>query len=97
MPLKLPSDVDRRRSAASRPPEWTGDLSDDCTAVWAGFLLRAEQMDVDDWWWCVYDGDGRADPVAASNYERRRCTTGEAARAAAERAAKRFLGLRTDP
>jgi hypothetical protein len=27
---------------------WNGDLDDDCTALWAGLMLRAEWMDGSD-------------------------------------------------
>ena len=34
---------------AQKPIMWTGNLDDDCTARWAGLLLRAEWMDEDYW------------------------------------------------
>jgi hypothetical protein len=74
-----------------RPPEWTGDLADDCNAIWGGFMLRAEQMTRAEWWWCVYDVLAADELVASSNFERRVCRTGEAARAAAELAARRIV------
>lgn len=84
---------DWRVVAAQTPPEWSGDLDDDCTALWAGFMLRAEQMD-EDWWWCVYL-EGSNDQVASSNGDDAAVPTssGEAARAATENAARRLLGL----
>ena len=38
-----------------QPIIWEGDVEDDCLARWEGLLLRAEWMDDDYWWWCVYD------------------------------------------
>lgn len=91
MSLRLPTDLDRQRLAMRQPPEWTGDLADDCTAIWGSFLLRAEQMDRDVWWWwCVYDTSGEK---ASSNYDRHVSRTGRTARAAAESAARRVVGL----
>ncbi|MBK6839000.1 MAG: hypothetical protein IPG90_12735 [Bacteroidetes bacterium] len=46
---------EERKILARQPIVWTGDLSDDCTAEWAGLMLRAEWMDEDYWWWAVYD------------------------------------------
>lgn len=37
-----------------QPFTWTGDLDDDCTCEWRGYVLRAEQMDDNAWWFCVY-------------------------------------------
>ena len=39
----------------SKQLTWTGDLEYDCTAEWAGLMLRAECMNDDYWWWEVYD------------------------------------------
>ncbi len=68
------------------PPEWLGDLDDDCTATWAGFMLRAEQCD-EGWWWAVYD-DASGARVCAYPYP-----SGSEARAAAESTVRRLLGL----
>ena len=47
---KLARDYEARRALAQETkPEWTGDLNDDCTAYWAGFILRAEEMDRRRW------------------------------------------------
>ena len=71
-------------------------MDDDCTALWAGFMLRAEWMDDGYWWWCVYE-DGSSEQVASpDDCEAEPCSTGEAARRAAERAARRLLGLRPE-
>lgn len=65
------------------PIIWTGDLDDDCTARWAGLMLRAEWMDGTIWWWAVSNiATGRE--LASSNDDRREYTTGAAARSAAE-------------
>ncbi|MDR6568809.1 hypothetical protein [Chitinophaga ginsengisegetis] len=45
----------KRAILAEEPIIWTGDLSDDCTAKWAGLMLRAEWMEKNYWWWAVYD------------------------------------------
>ena len=96
MPPLTPSNSDGRSLAAQPPPEWSGDLGDDCTALWAGFMLRAEQMDKDDWWWCVYE-DGSNEQAASSNDDDATpCITGESARIAAEHAARRRLGLQPE-
>lgn len=47
--------IEERQILAQKPIVWTGDLADDCTALWAGLMLRAEWMDEDYWWWAVYD------------------------------------------
>lgn len=84
-----------RLIAAEQSPQWTGDLKDDCTALWAGFTLRAEWMHSHAWRWCVYDGEGdQHEQVASSNDEPGKWTSGKAARRAAEAAARRLLGLR---
>jgi hypothetical protein len=83
-----------RALEAQEPPKWSGNLDDDCIALWAGFMLRAEWMDDDNWWWCVYH-EGASEQIASSNdTNAARCKTGEAARAAAEQAARSLLGLR---
>jgi len=75
-------------------PTWRGDMSDDCTAIWRGLMLRAEQMSRRHWWWAVYADEGRAgcDEIAASHDEPPyRAKTGHEARAAAEAAARKYL------
>lgn len=76
--------------ASKAPLEWTGDLNDDCTATWAGLMLRAEEMRRADWWWAVYDqrtgavlGDSHAAGV--------RVTSGKKARSAAEDVARKWF------
>lgn len=73
---------------------WHGDLKDDCTAIGHGFMLRAEQMTKNIWWWAVYDNEGGdgSEQIAAS-YDRRdnHARTGREARILAERAVWRHL------
>lgn len=87
-----PTYVLRMRLAAEAEPTpvWTGDLSDDCTANWAGFTLRAEEMDEGVWWWATYV-DELNRQIASSNDTGVSPRTGEEARAAAFRAARLFL------
>jgi hypothetical protein len=82
-----------RQKTATGPVEWTGDLSDDSTATWAGLMLRAESMDESHWWWAVYDllHDVTID---SSNSYSHRFFGGEAARKKAEEAAKKYLNLK---
>jgi hypothetical protein len=82
-----------RKILAKEPIIWTGDLSDDCTAEWAGLMLRAEWMDEDYWWWAVYDMQENEVTVDSSNEYDTRCVGGGAARAKAESVAKAYLGL----
>jgi hypothetical protein len=77
--------------ASKTPIEWTGDLHDDCTATWAGLLLRAEEMRRADWWWAVYDERTGA-VLGHSHVAGVRVTTGKKARSAAEDVARRWLG-----
>ena len=78
---------------ASEPIVWKGDLDDDCTAVWAGLMLRAEWMDEDYWWWAVYDMQQNEITIDSSDEYDIRFTGGEAARAKAESVAIAYLGL----
>jgi len=69
---------------------WTGDLDDDCTALWAGLMLRAEWMDGPHWWWAVSEiATGRE--IASSNDDQREWTSGTAARSEAERIARAHI------
>ena len=72
------------------PIVWTGDLEDDCTAIWRGLMLRAEEMDTDQWWWAVSKDEGRGEQIRSSNLEDRECRSGEVARLRAEECAKCF-------
>jgi hypothetical protein len=75
--------------AASAPITWTGDLNDDCTAAWAGLMLRAEEMERGVWWWAVYDE--RSGQVIGDSHGAERYSTGKTARAAAEATARNWL------
>jgi hypothetical protein len=69
---------------------WTGDLNDDCSARWAGLILRAEWMDGHHWWWAVSEiATGRE--IASSNDDLIEYTSGTAARSSAERIAKAHI------
>jgi hypothetical protein len=78
----------------STPIRWTGDLSDDCTADWAGLLLRAEWMNGKNWWWAVTD-KASGEEISSSNRLDAPCTSAEQARSAAEIAARWYLNLPT--
>ncbi len=71
---------------------WTGDLDDDCTAHWAGLLLRAEWMDGRRWWWAVSEEVSGKEIDSSNNdgYFDVKFTSGSAARDAAETAAREF-------
>ena len=85
---------DRRAAVQQRPPRWEGDLKDDCTAVWAGFMLRAERMERRRWWWAVYDLSGPSNDEVASSWDTREQNhTGHQARCAAQQAVRLRLGL----
>jgi hypothetical protein len=75
---------------AALPVTWTGDLSTDCTARWAGLLLRAEQKNRTHWSWTVYDAKTRA-IIMDSRMWYGRATHGKKARQAAEQAARQYL------
>jgi len=77
-------------AAKESTPRWTGDLSDDCTAEWAGLCLRAEWMDGTDWWWSVFDIRTGTE-IYSSNRNDDRYESGEVAREAAEQAARVFV------
>ena len=47
--------MEARKIEAQFAATWTGDLDDDCSARWAGFLLRAEEMEDGVWWYAVHD------------------------------------------
>jgi len=85
-----------RKIAAKEPIIWNGDLDDDCTALWAGLMLRAEWMDEAYWWWAVYDMQKNEVTIDSSHEYNTRCVSGEAARAKAEDVAKAYLELALD-
>ena len=83
---------DERQALAKGRITWRGDLSDDCSADWAGLLLRAEWMEKKSWWWCVYDmQDVNEEQIDSSNNYNTSCIGGVAARANAENAARKYL------
>ncbi|MCW3466690.1 hypothetical protein [Chitinophaga nivalis] len=84
---------DKRKILAKEPIVWQGDLSDDCTAEWAGLMLRAEWMDEDYWWWAVYDMEMNEITVDSSNEYPEEFKGGVVARAKAESIAKAYLGI----
>ena len=76
----------------NKPIIWTGDLNDDCTAIWNGLILRAEWMDDDRWWWAVSkDNNNAMDEIDSSNNYDTIRIGGEKARQLAEEAAMRFI------
>ena len=92
MPSQISLCQEVRRLELQVPPVWTGDLNDDCTAKWAGFLLRAEWMDKDDWWYAVTDRVSGL-IVEDSTVLGAVVKDGEIARKRCEDAARRFLGV----
>ncbi len=82
--------VDKNRDF-SQPLIWKGDLNDDCTAEWSGLMLRAEWMDEDYWWWCVYDMLDNENQIDSSNEYNERIISGEKAREKAEEVARNYL------
>lgn len=83
--------VEERKALASKPIVWQGDLSDDCTAEWAGLMLRAEWMDEEYWWWAVYDILKCEITIDDSNEYKTRFIGDDAARLKAEIVAKNYL------
>ena len=83
--------TDERKTLAKQSITWTGDLSDDCTAKWAGLMLRAEWMDEDYWWWAVYDMQKEEASIDDSNNYTDRFIGGEITRQKAESVAREYL------
>ena len=73
------------------PIEWTGDLNDDCTALWSGLMLRAEEMKKNQWWWAVYDQNGKGEIISSSNDHEYSPRSGLEARENAEQIARQHL------
>lgn len=73
------------------PIIWEGDLNDDCTARWAGLMLRAEEMDDNRWWWCVYDMQNDEIEIDSSNNYHFELKHGKSARHQAEKVAREYL------
>lgn len=83
----------QRIAAQIKVADWYGDLDDDCTADWAGLLLRAERMDKKDWWWAIFDKES-GEEIASSNIPPTACASGEEARRAAETAVRDYLTIK---
>ncbi|RKR82482.1 hypothetical protein BDD43_2665 [Mucilaginibacter gracilis] len=82
-----------RNILAKEPIIWTGDLDDDCTARWAGLMLRSEWMDDNWWWWAVYDMQKGETTIDDSNEYDNSFIGGEAARTKAEEVAKKYIEI----
>lgn len=83
-------------SISSRSPDgitWTGDLDDDCTAIWKGLVLRAEWMNGKRWWWAVSDQATGVEIDSSNNegYFDTPFLSGAEARQAAESAAREYV------
>ena len=85
--------TDQRKILALHPIVWAGDLLDDCTAEWAGLMLRAEEMDKGYWWWAVYDMQRKEITVDNSNEYTGYFIDGDAARKKAESIAKEYITI----
>lgn len=83
--------TEERKLLAQQPITWGGDLSDDCTALWAGLMLRAEWMDEDYWWWRVYDMQKEEAIVDCSNNYNHRFIGGDVSRQKAESVAQLYI------
>ena len=86
--------TEERKILASQPITWIGDLSNDCTANWAGLMLRAEWMDEDYWWWAVYDMKKDATIDDSNNYTER-FIGGGISRQKAESVAQEYIKIIT--
>jgi hypothetical protein len=82
--------IEARRVEAQHPPAWSGDLLDDCTARWAGFILRAEEMEEGIWWYAAIDTASGAYAVD-STVSQTSASDGISARQRCEEAARAFL------
>ena len=85
--------IKERQKLVKGSIEWTGDLLDDCTAQWAGLMLRAEWMDENYWWWAVYDMENDEVTIDSSNHYSSRFIGGASARQKAEEIAKSYLSI----
>ena len=77
-------------------------MNDDCTANWAGLMLRAEWMDEDYWWWSIYDMLEDENQIDSSNEYEQKFIGGKVSREKAEEIAKNYLkekliNTRTNP
>jgi hypothetical protein len=94
--VRIPPEAPRfimHSRATSNPIEWTGDLNDDCTSIWADLMLRAEEMDKQSWWWAVSDQLSGGLEIGSSNRSDDVCRSGAEARGLAEDCARAYLGL----
>jgi hypothetical protein len=82
-----------RKNHTNKPIIWTGDLLDDCSADWAGLLLRAEWMDEDYWWWEVTDIENPEIEIDSSNNYDTSFIGGDTSRQKAEEVARKYLGV----
>ncbi len=80
----------------NEPIIWTGNLNHDCTAIWAGLMLRAERTDRKSWWWGVSDLLNDGFEVDDSHNYRKRFVNGKISRKEAERAAKEYLKVKNE-
>ena len=69
--------------------DWTGNLKDDCRAIWHDIYMHCEEMDRNYWWWAIYDSDGQE--LDSSNNYPDQVKKGSQARALAEEAAKKHI------
>lgn len=83
--------IKERQTFAKQSIEWTGDLSDNCTAIWAGLMLRAEWMDEDYWCWAVYDIQKAGATIDNSNNYSAIFIGGEVARQKAGSVAQQYI------
>lgn len=90
--FKIINIYDRKKNT-NEPIVWTGDLNDDCTANWAGLLLRAEWMDEDYWWWEVSDIENPEIEIDSSNNYDTSFIGGDTSRQKAEEVARKYLGV----
>lgn len=83
--------VEERKILAEQSIAWQGDFSDDCSAHWAGLLLRAEWMDHHYWWWAVYDMADNEKTIDSSNLREEKCISGTSAREIAQSVARAYI------
>jgi len=76
------------------PPNWYGDLEDDCCAKWMELLLRAEWEDgegTDEWWWWAVSNMETGETLDASYKHSHVPNSADDARQCAEDAARRYF------
>jgi hypothetical protein len=87
--------IEQRKQLSLTTINWKGDLSDDCTAKWAGLMLRAEFMNEEYWCWVVYDMQRSEITVESSNRYDESFLSGNSAREKAEAVAKNYIDILT--